>query len=201
MQIENDELVSRLYYYQTPPTMKFTFRWEYAFIIIKVGLYVAFFVFIFSQLTAITSFQKSLELPNPCDATQAICLSNMRDLLRLSRSAAWLIESSIIAAYIGLLLECLSLFVLVCTKETDISENTPLVILVITAFGFNGIVFLLTLSSNSCLWNAALQYTAQIHTSVITSLRMTVYNGIPGLIVSVVNGCPCAAALIGFLCQ
>lgn len=142
------------------------------------------------QITPIEEFQTSLQVTNVCQPSQAVCLSNARDLLSFSRSSFWADVISIVLGCFTIIFDFVMLFALGCAEEDKFLEDTFLLIMSAISVAGNAIRFWCLVATNGYLWNGMLQYTTQIPIGVVDTLRTAILSGITPIVLSFILGCP-----------
>jgi hypothetical protein len=158
-------------------------------LLLDIGVLVA----VICQLQPLEDFQDSLNLENICQPAQAVCLSNVRDLLRFSRSAYWADIAGLSCIVIAMITDLILLPLIAFT--TDVEDTCTIVTGVISG-ACNACAFWGVLACNAYLWNGLLQYISQVPESIVLSLQHAATSGIAPLVLGFVIGCPACVLLL-----
>jgi hypothetical protein len=177
------------------------YKCAFLLLAMKFALDIGTVVAISYQLDPIQIVQESLQMPDVCQPSQAVCLSNVRDLLRFARSSFWSDVAALCFLTISIITDVILVPAILSSKvvanaptgDATIYDDCCVLCTGAISLGCNAVVFCI-LIANGYLWNGILQYSAQINEVIISSLHEASLYGIAPLVLGFVIGCPAAIA-------
>lgn len=158
------------------------------FIGVKGGLDLLALATSLGQLEYFDAFKDNV-FASKCAATDPVCQSNIRDLMRLSRySYGWDI-AAIVCSSMALLGDVMAFIWYLCDSSEKLSESNAAFPLGGSALASAG-ALVSTLGANGNCWTSKIYYTDNIPAPVINSLESVMAKGWPPILADFITGLP-----------